>query len=99
MHVISNKAIREFCEVNPEAEQPLKHWYRIAKKAEWQSFADLRANFPSADLVGKCFVFNIGGNNFRLISKIYFDDQVLLIRGVFTHKDYDKGNWKSDCGK
>lgn len=53
--------------------------------------------YPHADLVGSCVVFNIGGNKWRLISKIAFNRHVLLIRFILTHKDYDKGGWKHDC--
>lgn len=98
MHVISRKAIRDFCEKHPDVAESLNYWYRITKKADWQSFAELRETFSSADLVGNCIVFNIGGNNYRLISKIYFDDQVCLVRNILTHKDYDKNKWKADCG-
>ncbi|MGI8669565.1 MAG: type II toxin-antitoxin system HigB family toxin [Aridibacter sp.] len=98
MHIISRKAIRNFCKKYPNAEEPLDRWYRTTLKAEWENFAELREAFPSADVVGKCIVFNIGGNNFRLISKMYLDDQVCLIRNILTHKDYDKNKWKADCG-
>jgi mRNA interferase HigB len=98
MHVISRKSIREFCEAHADATESLDHWYRTTKKAEWKNLAELKKTFSSADLVGKCFVFNIGGNKYRLIAKIYFEDQVCLIRNILTHKDYDRGKWKADCG-
>lgn len=97
MHVISRKAIRNFCETHPEAAESLDYWYRIVKKTGWSHFAELRKTFSNADFVGKCIVFNIGGNNYRLISKIYFDDQVCLIRKILSHTEYDKNKWKSDC--
>ena len=98
MHVISRKAIRDFCRKHPDAAEPLDHWYRITKKADWQNFAELKQTFSSADLVGQCTVFNIGGNNYRLIAKIYFEGRVCLIRNILIHKDYDKNKWKADCG-
>ena len=90
MHVISRKAIRDYCETRPEASESLDYWYRIVQKARWSHFAELRKTFSNADLVGKCIVFNIGGNKYRLISKIYFDGQVCLIRNILSHKEYDK---------
>lgn len=99
MHIISRKAIREFCENQRDAAESLDHWYRITKSAAWRNFAELRQTFSSADPVGKCIVFNIGGNHYRLISKIYFEDGVCLIRAILTHTAYDTNKWKTDCGK
>jgi len=59
--------------------------------AEFQNFNDLRQTFSSADLVGNFTVFNIGGNNYRLITYI-----IIFIRAVLTHSEYDKENWKND---
>lgn len=97
MHVISRKRLREFWKQHPDAQNPLESWYQSAKKATWQNLIEVQADFPHADLVGKCIIFNIGGNKYRLISKIYFDDQVCLVRFVLTHSEYDKDKWKVDC--
>lgn len=94
MHVISRKKLREFAEEHQDAEEPLDAWYRVAKRATWENFAELREIYPHADLVNDFTVFNIGGNKYRLISDIYFDDQIILIHYVLTHQDYDKGSWK-----
>ena len=63
-----------------------------------RNFSDLRATFGNADQVEKFVVFNIGGNKYRLIAQIYYQDAVILIRRVLTHKEYDKGDWKSGSG-
>jgi mRNA interferase HigB len=94
MHVISFRRLREFFEVHPEAEDSLRRWFKIADKAKWTTFADLRAACPGADLVNHLIGGNIGGNKFRLIIEVFFEDQVVLIRQVLTHKEYDKGEWK-----
>jgi mRNA interferase HigB len=98
IHIISRKKLRDFCRVHPNAEEALDHWYHAVRKAQWRSFSDLRATFGSADQVGKFVVFNIGGNKYRLIAQIYYNDAVVLIRHVLTHKEYDAGSWKSDSG-
>jgi mRNA interferase HigB len=98
MHVISKRRLREFWEKHRDAQGPLTNWYKTARKARWQKFADVRAPFPSADLVGKCIIFNMGGNKYRLIAIVTRNWRKLLIRFVLTHKEYDKGNWKKDCG-
>jgi mRNA interferase HigB len=98
LRIISHRAIREFTANHKAATQPLDDWYRVAKRAVWNSLADVRMTYPHADLVGSCVVFNIGGNKYRLISRIAFKRQVLYIRFIVTHKDYDEGGWKHDCG-
>src|SRR5438067_1064379 len=94
MHVISRKRLREFWAEHPDAEGPLSEWFRVASRAEWRKFAEVRAYHPAADLVEGFVVFNIAGNKYRLIIDIYYEDQVILVRRVLTHKDYDKGHWK-----
>ncbi len=90
MHVISRKRIREFGADHPDAVEPLDRWYRIAKKATWANFAEVRTDFGSADQVGDYTVLNIAGNKYRLVAEIFHNTQVLLVRGVYTHKDYDE---------
>lgn len=94
MHIISRKKLREFWETHPNAEAPLTRWYKIVQQAEYGSFVDLRQTFPSADMVGSLTVFNIGGNNYRLIASIHFNRNKLYVRHVLTHAEYDKGDWK-----
>ncbi len=64
------------------------------KPATFRSFAHLRETFPSADIVGKLTVFNIGGNKYRLIAALHFNRQKVYIRAVLTHSQYDTGTWK-----
>lgn len=97
MRIISRKALREFWEVHSDAEQPLEDWYRITRHAFWLNLAQTRHDFPHADPVGDCTVFNIGGNKYRLIAKIRYNKQRVYIINVLTHKEYDKEKWKDDC--
>ena len=97
MHVISKKKLREFWDQYPDSEMPLDSWYRISKKATWQSVAETKTVFPHADAVYDCTVFNIGGNKYRLVVEIKYDRQVIYVKHVLSHKDYDKGTWKKDC--
>ncbi len=91
MHVISRKALRVFREVHPEAEPSLDAWERVARRAAWTKFADIRATFNSADVVGEYVVFNVGGNKFRIVAEVIYDaGQLVLIRGVYTHAEYDR---------
>ena len=97
MHVISKKRLREFWRAYPDAARALKSWYKVTSKATWQSIAEVKADYSHADACGECTVFNIRGNNYRLITKIYYQHQTVLVRFVLTHQEYSKGGWKDDC--
>lgn len=96
MHIISYKKIREFCKIHPRAETSMNHWYRIVKYEEFNDFSDIKNIFSSADQVGNFVVFNIGGNNYRLIAFIRYQLKRVFIRHILTHPEYDKGKWKED---
>jgi mRNA interferase HigB len=95
VRIISKAAITEFVKKYPAALEPLMYWYRIAKRAQWQNLMDVRQDFPHADAVGPFTVFNIGGNNYRLITVIKYRWQVIYIRNILTHSEYSKEKWKS----
>lgn len=94
MNVISFKRIRDFSSIHRDAEKPLRAWFSTAKKANWQNLAELKQVYPAADLVGRYTVFNIKGNNYRLISRIVFRSQTIFVVAVLTHGEYDLGKWK-----
>jgi mRNA interferase HigB len=94
MNVISKKKLREFWEEHPKAKSSLEGWHQAAKHAEWESFADVRETFNTADQVGRFTVFDIGGNKFRLIAVIHFNRGKVFVRHVLTHAEYDEGKWK-----
>jgi mRNA interferase HigB len=93
VRALSKRVIREFTRAHPEALDPLAHWYLVSRGASWSSLADVRCDFRHADIVGKYTVFNIGGNKFPLIATIKYKWQVVYIREILTHADYDKGVW------
>jgi mRNA interferase HigB len=98
MRVISLKLLREFWERHPDAEEPLRHWYKTAILADWSSLQKVREAFPHVDGISTggetLTVFNIGGNKYRLIGRIRYDYQLINIRAVLTHQEYDAGKWK-----
>ncbi len=73
MHVIGRKALRQFWEKHPKSKGALASWFRIRDKTDYDSFNELRETFPSADKVGDLIVFNIGGNEYRLIASMHFN--------------------------
>lgn len=70
------------------------YWYHVAKRAQWASLADVRLDFRHADLVGQYTVFNIAGNKYRLIVSIKYRWQIVYVRHILTHPEYEKGKWK-----
>lgn len=88
--------MRSFWGKHPDAETPLKTWFSEVKKAEWKSFNQLKAQFGNASVVGNDrVVFNIKGNDYRLVAAIDYAKQILWIRFIGTHKAYDKINAKT----
>lgn len=93
MRIISKKAIIDFYKDYPDAKVALEDWYKTTTKATWTCFADVRKSFNHADSVGnKRYVFNIKGNDYRLVVIIQFTIKIAFIRFVGTHKQYDKIN-------
>lgn len=94
MHIVSLKTLRTFWEKHPDSFIPLSRWYKIVERSNFGSFVELRATFPTADLVGDLVVFNIGGNRYRLITSVHFNRGRVYIRHVLTHREYERGEWK-----
>ena len=91
MRVISKSALIEFYTKIPQSKTALEEWHEKTKKAHWNCFADIKATFNSVDSVGnQRYVFNIKGNDFRLVVLIQFTPHTVYIRFVGTHAEYDK---------
>lgn len=95
MHVITRKRPLQFTLLHPDAYGPRDRWFRLAKRADWSSFAGVRVDFAQADQVGNLTVFNIDGNKFRLIAEVNFLLGKVFIRHVLTRAEYDKGSWRT----
>ena len=102
MRVISKARLREFWKTlgYEDSEGPLRAWYTHVSHTTvaWRSWADVKEVFGSASLVGNCVVFNIGGNKYRLVTRILYPSQKVFILKVMTHIEYDDDKWKKDCG-
>jgi mRNA interferase HigB len=93
MRIIAFKTLREFFEKNEyaDAEISLRAWYHEVKAAQWQNSNELKEQYKNASIVGDGrVVFNIKGNDYRLVVAINYEFQVIFIRFVGTHKEYDK---------
>ena len=96
MRIIAVKTLREFWKQYPSAEQPLKTWVEDVQDAEWQSPQEVKAKYRHASIItGKRIVFNIKGNDFRLITDIEFEISLVFIVWIGAHKEYDSINAKT----
>jgi mRNA interferase HigB len=96
MHVISYRRLREYAEKHADSRDTLNNWYKVAEKLEWRNLVEVQAVFPKAEAVGNFTVFNIKGNSYRLIASIDYDKQLIYIKYILTHAEYDKEQWKND---
>lgn len=98
MHVVSQKALREFGKTHADAAAPLRAWFKLARHGRFRNLAELKLTFASVDMVATreraFYVFNIGGNKYRLIAAIHFNTQRLFVRWILTHSEYDTERWK-----
>lgn len=97
MRISNKEKLNDYVQKHSRAVKPMNKWIDEVTNAIWQSHNDLKKDFPSADYVGNGrYVFNIGGNNFRLIAVVLFIGGVLEIRFIGSHTDYSK---LKDCSK
>ena len=98
MRVIKRGTLNEYIEKHPKAKAPLNAWYDHVsmKTTDWKSFAGVKRDYRTADRVGSCYVFDIGGNDYRLVVRIL--GIYVFILKFMTHSEYDKDTWKAECG-
>lgn len=91
MRIISRKRLVEFWAKHPDAEQPLRAWYTEAKKASWQSPGEVKSLYRNVSLIGnQRLVFNIKGNDYRLVVLVDYRQSKIFIRFIGTHREYDR---------
>ena len=94
MRVVNTGVIDKAIKVHGDLSGPLAAWLKIAKNETWAGLNDIRKTWPKTDEYDGKFIFNIKGNNYRLIATINFKSQTLFVEHVLTHAEYDKGGWK-----
>ena len=72
-------------------------WIRVVKAADWDTFSDVRETFNHSDIYGDCTIFDVGGNNYRVIAKVRYRKKIVFINEVLTHTEYDRKKWQTDC--
>ncbi len=91
MRVVGRHLIEDFCASHPEASGRFSVWLLEAGRAQWKTPQELKAQYGTASiLAGNRAVFNIGGNRFRLLVGISYKNQIVSIKRVGTHADYDE---------
>lgn len=90
MRIIAKRALVLYYTEHEDARTALEDWYDKTESAKWSNFAQVRRTFNSADLVGNNrIVFNIKGNRYRLVALVLFRTQMVYVRFIGTHKEYD----------
>ncbi|MBN3950344.1 MAG: type II toxin-antitoxin system HigB family toxin [Nostoc sp. NMS7] len=96
MHLIAIRNLHTDTAQYLDVKKQIDDWYATVKKAEWQNLEDVRKIYRDAEAVGNFTIFNVKGNNYRLIVGIDYEDQVVYYKYFLTHTEYDKGKWKND---
>ena len=97
MPIVTEERVVEYAIRHPEASSSLLRWAAICRSAVWKSLAEVRQVFRHADQVGTCTVFNIMGNNYRLITRIDYGLQTVTIKHFLKHAEHDRSRWNEDC--
>jgi mRNA interferase HigB len=96
--VISRKPLRQFAARHPNAGPPLSSWFKLMEASKASNLRELKSTFRTVDYVPvkqrEIYVFNVGGNNYRIITGIHFKAQTVYVRHVLTHAEYDTGQWR-----
>ncbi len=91
MRIIALSTLRDFWETRPAAESPLRAWYALASRSDWATPADIKAAYGNASITGNNrVVFNIKGNDYRLVVAVRYDKGLMYIRFIGSHREYDK---------
>jgi mRNA interferase HigB len=101
MRIIAEGTIRQWAGDHPRAAASLRQWVKVVRPVRWRSFAELRRTFLSADMViaksgRKVAVFNVGGNEFRLICAVHFNPEMVFALRFLSHAEYSKDTWKNE---
>ena len=91
MRIIAIGTLRDFWQVRPNAMEPLSAWYAVASRSNWLSPSDVKRAYRNATFIaGNRVIFNIKGNDYRLVVAMHYNRQIAYIRFVGTHRKYDQ---------
>ena len=92
MLIENRRAVDKFVGKHADSRVPFAEWIGKIEAARWSSLVDVKRTFNSADFVKGLVVFNVGGNNFRVVTEVVYKDGIVRIARVGTHAEYD--GWK-----
>ena len=93
LRIIALGTLRSFWRRHPDAEVPLRAWYALASRADWKRPADIKDAYRNASFIANNrTVFNIKGNDYRLVVAVHYNRGLMFVRFVGTHRDYDAIN-------
>lgn len=92
MHVISLKMLRTFWQKHPEAQNVLREWHSVMENVAFRDFNHVREFFNSADYVPPHTIFDVGGNNYRVVVIVRYKFGKVFVQKVMTHREYDDWN-------
>src|SRR5207245_2764103 len=94
MRIIAKRRLMALADRHGDCRGQIEEWYATAHRMAWKNLAEVRGTYRDTDVVGDRTVFNIKGNDYRLIVVIRYDTQIIYIKDLLTHAEYDKGKWK-----
>ena len=96
MRIFTEKPLKIYADLHPESKTALQDWIKKVKQAQWHNLNDIKQTFNSVDYIGnQRYVFNIKGNDYRLVVVIQFTPQFVYVRFIGTYSEYDR----IDCSK
>ena len=99
MILAAEKILKDFCLRHPQASGSLQRWSYGMKSSDFKDYSELKRMFASADYVAPFTIFNLAGNNYRVVARVDYRNSSVVIRWVLTHADYDKWTKKFRQGK
>jgi len=97
MNVVNYEVLQKFARKHARSRSSLDTWYEATLETIWRNFDDVKKTFRTADIYGDCTIFDIAGNNYRLIAIINYDLEQVYIETILTHTEYDRDKWKKNC--
>lgn len=96
MVIITKRKIIAFYDAEPKAREAMLDWYHKTELSDWSNYHEMKQTFNSVDGIGNDrYVFNVGGNKYRIVAMIHFSKRTLYIKFVGTHKQYDATDCKN----
>ena len=93
MNVINRKAVRQMMDDHAEVSAALDAWWKVARAARWMHLEGCRQSLRTADQIGRCLIFGILGNNYRLITVVSWRNQRIYVKALLTHRRYERNAW------